>query len=524
MACHRKMVPPRSDPKRPRDVSKMQRVSRSVSSSAREFLRPEVAAWFATSGAAIAAAVATALLLVGCASNGIEPHASPLAIEQLASDKTLSAVSDRGAWPADGWWKSYNDVQLNALMDEAVQGSPTLRLAEARLARAEALARVAESSNSPTLSLDASSQRGRFSGNYIYPPPLGGQTYTTNQIGLNFNWDLDFWGKNRAAIDAARASATASAADAAAARLALTTSVARAWFQLQRLYALRDVTQASIVQRSDILDLTRQRVSAGLDTNVELRQAESELPQARVDLAQLDERIDLTRNQLAALVGRGPDRGRDFVRPSSTVGNDIALPPALPLALIGRRPDLTAARWRVESSQGTIANAKAQFYPNIDLVAAAGLLALGNFRLLSEASETTLLGPAVSLPIYKKSLEGNLRVADADYDAAVEQYNQTLIEALQDVADQITSLQSLQLQQSEEQRALTTIEEAYSLSVQRYKAGLGNYLTVLTAETAVLQQRRVATDLKARTLELNVNLIRALGGGYSGTLPPLAQR
>jgi NodT family efflux transporter outer membrane factor (OMF) lipoprotein len=504
--------------------NKMIVLGRYVTRSMREFLRPEVAAWFVTSAVAILAALATSMLLGGCASSGIEPHAMSLPVDQVASAKTLAPVGETGSWPSEDWWQRYGDAQLNGLVDEALLGSPSLRLAQARLGRAQALAQVAESSHYPTVSLDGSSQRGKFTANYIYPPPLGGQTFTTNQLGLNFNWDLDFWGKNSSAINAAQSSVHASEADTAAARLALTTSVTRAWFQLQRLYALRDVTEASIKQRTDILELTRQRVSAGLDTNVELRQAESELPQARVDLEQLDESIALTRNQLAALMGRGPDRAIEFGRPAAVVGDVISLPPSLPLELISRRPDIVAARWRVESSRSTIDNAKAQFYPNINLVAAAGFLALGNFSLLSQGSENTLLGPAFSLPLFKGSLRGNLRVADADYDAAVEQYNQTVIDAVHDVADQITSLQSLQRQQREQQQALATIEQAYALAVLRYKAGLGNYLIVLTAESAVLQQRRASAELKARTRELNVNLVRALGGGFRDSSAAIANR
>jgi NodT family efflux transporter outer membrane factor (OMF) lipoprotein len=501
----------------------MRQVRNHVKRSVKEYMRPEVAAWVATSGAAIVAAVAASIMLVGCASTGIDPKAKLQDASQLETQASLAGAST-SQWPARDWWKRYGDSQLDQLIDEALAGNPNLRIAQARLARAQALTGAAEANAAPTLSLDGSSQRGKFTANYIYPPPLGGATYTTNQLGLNFNWDLDFWGKNRAAIDSAKASAHASEADAAAAQLALTTAVARSWVQMQRLYTQRDVIDASIKQREDILALTRQRVSAGLDTNVELRQAESELPQARVDLEQINENIALTRNQISALLGRGPDRGRELGRPSITAGDDIALPQSLPMELLARRPDLVAARWRVEAGARSIDNAKAQFYPNIDLVASAGFIALGNFSLLRQSSENTLLGPAVSLPIYRPALRANLRVTDADYDAAVETYNQTLVDALRDVADQITSLQSLQRQQAEEQQALETIEQAYSLAVQRYKAGLGNYLTVLTAESAVLQQRRISADLKARALDLNVTLVRALGGGYEAAPTPIAQR
>jgi NodT family efflux transporter outer membrane factor (OMF) lipoprotein len=494
-----------------------------LKSQARAFLRPEVVAWAATSGVAVAAALATAFLLAGC-STGIEPHETLTQPASLAASQTYSAVAVSADWPSERWWERYQDPELNSLIAEALEGSPSLALAQARLARANAAAGFAEAAAQPGLAASASSQRGKFTANYIYPPPLGGSTYTTDQLFLNFNWDLDFWGKNKAAIDSARAQVKASEADSAAARLALTTSVARAWFQIERLYALEDVTQASIKQREDILVLTRQRVAAGLDTNAELREAESQLPQARVDLSQIQEAIGLARNQIAALLGRGPDRGLTLPRPRGQVSGVIALPAEIPAHLIGRRPDLVAARWRVEAAERNISQAKAEFYPDFNLVASLGLISLGNDVLLRKASENTLLGPAVTLPIYSGSLRANLRATDAEYDAAVVQYNAVLVDALRDVADQITSQQALEVQETQQQLAVEKIEDAYSLALQRYKAGLGNYLLVLTAETDVLQQRRIAAQLKARALDLDVELVRALGGGYTATPPEVAQR
>ncbi len=486
----------------------------SAKRSAREYLQPEVVAWAATTTAAVAAAVVTALMMVGCATGDGAQRAQVTSPEALASGQTLSSMPEGGTWPADAWWKAFGDAQLDALIDEALRGSPSLQLAQARLARANAAAVGAESSLLPQASLAASSERGKFTANYIYPPPLGGATYTTNELLLNLGWDIDFWGKNRALIDSAHASVKAASADRAAAQLALTTSIARSWFQLQRQYELSDVVKASIKQRESILDLTRQRVGAGLDTNVELRQAESQLPQARVDLAQIEESIALTRNQLAALTGAGPDRGITIGRPSAQLAPVAALPSALPAHLLGRRPDLVAARWRIESAQSSIDNARAQFYPDINLVASAGFISLGGFKLLSQPAENTAFGPALSLPIYQGELRANLRGTEASYDAAVAQYNQTLIDALHDVADQIRSLQALERQASEEDLALSKIEDGYSLAVQRYRAGLGNYLTVLTAESAVLQQRRAATDIHARQRDVSVSLVRALGGGF----------
>jgi NodT family efflux transporter outer membrane factor (OMF) lipoprotein len=436
-----------------------------------------VAAWVVANGFAIGAALLTALFMTGCAgTSGIVPAAHLMQPESVTAS-TLAArqAGQADQWPSDHWWEAFGDAQLNTLIDTALteNGSPTLRLAQARLAKANAIAGVAESAQGITKSLSASSTREKFSENYIYPPPLGGSTYTINELLLNFSLDLDFWGKNSAAIAAAHAQVQATAADGQAARLALTTSVTRAWFQLQRLYAQREVSLASLLQREQVLTLTRQRADAGLDTVAELRQAEAGQPTTQVEVGQIDEAIALTRNQLAALLGQGPDRGREIPQPAPYVPRvaDTGLPDNLTLNLLGRRADLAAARWRVVAATHDIDYAKAQFYPDINLTASIGFLSLGGNHFLQSSSLNPSIGPALSLPLFSGTLRANLRGTTADYDAAVEQYNQTLIDAVKDVADQITSLQAAQKQRANQQEALAKTSQAYEVAVARYQAG-----------------------------------------------------
>ena len=193
----------------------------------------------------------------------------------------------------------------------------------------------------------------------------------------------------------------------------------------------------------------------------------------------------------------------------------------MPADLLGRRADIAAARWRVEAASRDVANAKTQFYPNINLVAFAGFSSIGLDRLLDAGSQQWGVGPALRLPIFDAGrLRANLRGKSADLDAAVESYNAAVIDAVRDVADQIASSQAITRQQAEQRAAQTAAEGAYEIAVQRYKAGLGNYLHVLTAETSVLNQRRQAVDLAARALDTQVGLMRALGGGYAPMPPP----
>jgi len=466
-------------------------------------------------------AVPALALIAGCASmDGLAPHSSTRDASALAAQQSLrdAHVAD-AAWPARDWWKALNDAQLDALIDEAVRGSPTLNIAAARARKALAAADEVATALSPRIDGSASSTRERFPNNGLTPPPLGGSTRTVNQLQATLSWEIDFWGKNRAAYEAALGAARAAEVDAYAARLALSTSIAQAYVQLQRAYLLHDVAVATLAERQRIYELTRDRNAAGLDSRLELKQAESAVPATREVLVALDERMVLARNQIAALLGAGPDRGLAIERPTGAALASVALPSTLPAELIGRRPDVIAQRWRIEAASSDIAAAKAQFYPNVNLVAFAGLQTLGAANLLAAASGMAGVGPAITLPIFDAGrLRANLAGKDADYDVAVEQYNQTLADAMRDVVDQLASFRSVAAQRAQQQQALATTREAYELALLRYREGLGNYLQVLSAEQPLLDQQSLDADLRARELELSINLVRALGGGYE---PPL---
>lgn len=419
-----------------------------------------------------------------------------------------------GSAVAEQWWREFGDEQLNRLIAQALENNPSLKLAQARLARAQAVSDVAASANRPQLngSLDLTHQR--FTQNGLYPPPLAGSIQDTGTLQLGASWELDFFGKNRAALDAALGIANAAQADAQAARVLLASQVARSYFQLLRINEQITVAQRTLAQREETLRLVRDRVNAGLDTRLELRQSEGSLPEARLQIEILQEQAALARNALAALTGQ-PTTALALDLPVLSAIKNVALSPVIPADILGRRADVAAARWRVEAGTQDVANAKTQFYPNVNLVAFAGFSSIGLDRLLESGSQQWGVGPAVRLPIFDGGrLRANLRGKSADLDAAIESYNATVIDAVREVADQVTSMQSITRQQTEQHAAQEAAESAYEIAVQRYQAGLGNYLHVLSAETAVLNQRRLAVDLAARALDTQVALMRALGGGY----------
>ncbi|MBE7940747.1 MULTISPECIES: efflux transporter outer membrane subunit [Ramlibacter] len=465
------------------------------------------------------APLAAALALAGCASTGgIAPQAQLRSPESLGLAAPVAASAQPAAPLHADWWREFGDAQLDALMDKALQGNPNLRAAQARVERAQAMTGAAQAALLPKLGGELDAQRQKLSANSLYPPPYGGAVFNTGTLQLAGNWEIDFFGKNRAALDATLNAAQAARADADAARVLLSTNVARAWFQLARIDDQLEVARRTLAQREESLKLVQDRVHAGLDTTLELRQSEGSLPEARQQIEALSEQAEIARHALAALAGLGNQPLQ--ASPSLATARRLGLPAALPADLLGQRADIAAARWRVEAAGAEIRNARAQFYPNVNLVAFAGLSSFGLDRLLHSGSEQWGVGPAIRLPIFEGGqLRANLRGKSADYDAAVESYNAALLDAIRDTADQVSSSRSIERQQAEQQQAAKAAEDAYQIAVQRYKAGLGTYLNVLSAETAVLAQRRLAVDLAGRALDTQVSLVRALGGGWQPAAP-----
>ncbi|MFW7342410.1 efflux transporter outer membrane subunit [Pollutimonas sp. H1-120] len=448
-------------------------------------------------------------VLSGCAAiNPGEPGVAQLQGAQLG-------LQERNiAWPTEQWWLRYNDPQLNELLGEALAGSPSLAAAQARLGMANAAVGGARAIQLPQLNANYTMLRERFSENYIYPPPYGGSMQTDNNLRLNLGFDLDLWGKNRAHYAAALSQSQAAAADLQVARNTLVGATVQSYFNLQNALAQKRVIAQIVKQQEDVLAITRQRVTAGLDTEVEVNQADSAVSAARVQLSQAATNADLLRNQIAALTGSGPERGQRIHEAALSHG-PAALPDQLPLELLGRRPDIAAARLRVQASASEISSAKAEFFPNINLSAFAGFMSLGMANLLQSDSQTYGVGPAISLPIFNGgALNARLDSKRAERDLAIANYNQTLLTAVREVADATTAIRALRQQTEDQAASLRAITSAYDIAVKRYKSGLGNFVQVLLAQNEVQKQAILNTDMLARAYNLDAQLATALGGGY----------
>lgn len=470
---------------------------------------------FLPRGTALTGAVLLALALGGCAQfSELGPRAEPKTIADYQSAQTLAGTA--AAWPEDTWWKNYGDQQLNALIDEALRGAPSLAAAQARLLKAEGIAQQQGAALLPQVSANASLDHMKQSYNNGVPADFVPKDYNNEtQATLNFSYEIDFWGKNRAALAAATSELDAAKADAAQARITLATSIAAAYAEFERLLSQRDTAEAALQVRKETLDLFEQRRLNGLETTGSVKQMQARRAMAEADLLSIGESIDLQRNKLAALAGAGPDRGLQLVRPVLDLSKPFGLPGALPVNLLGRRPDVVAARLRAEAAAKQIKVARAQFYPNVNLKAYFGFQSLGLNLLTSAGSDIGSIGPAISLPIFEGGrLRGQYRSASGSYDEAVANYDSAVTQALQDVADVAVSEKALSGRLEKVTEAADAAQDAYRIARNRYEGGLANYLDVLNAQDSLLSNLRDLSTLRSRMFALDVAMVRALGGGY----------
>ncbi len=438
------------------------------------------------------------------------PQQQPIAGSTLGL--TASGAMQR---PTQTWWAAFGDAQLDRLMQDALANNPGLAQAMARVREAQAMADASNAGLYPSVSYDAQETRERFSRHGEIPPPFAGGTYWQGSQGLNLSWDLDFWGRQSSLLKQARSQTSAEVLDAASARLALSGAVAQGYVELFRNHALAEVAQRSLAQRQGILEITRKRVDAGLDSKIELHEAEGAVPQAQVALKQAQAAVELTIHQLAALSGHGAEAYAAIETPSLDPAAALPLPTALPADLIGRRPDILAARDRVEAATSGQAAAKAAFYPDVNLVAFAATSAIGFGNLFQAASGSAGAGPALHLPVFDAGrLRSEYRGATAEIDAAVDGYNETVLHAVQQAADQLSLIRALDAELIDQQKSLDEAEAAYQLAEERYRNGMTSYLTVLGSQTRVLSARGEHVELVSDQAIARINLLLAVGGSF----------
>lgn len=467
---------------------------------------------------ATAAAITVALIITGCASTGkIAPQDKISDAATLDVGAAIRTANNDAHWPDLDWWRTYNDPQLNSWVEIANQGSPTLAMAQARVREALSIAGVARSAQSPQVNGELSIQREHWADNVFYGPgPLANQD-TWNNVGtIGLSYRLDLWGKDKNSAELALDVAHASAADAQTAQLELDSNIIRTYIGMSRDYALLDIATTTLDRQQQLLALAKRRFAGGIGTQLDVSQAQTPLPEYERQIDTIEESIALAKNQLAALAGKGPGAGESISRPTLALDAPDGLPSSVPVELIGHRPDIVAARWMVTAQARGIDAAKADFYPNIDLLASiGGYAAMGPFfKFLKSPSGSWTGGPAMSLPIFDGGrIRSQLGAQSAAYDEAVDQYNQTIVGALKDISDDVIRLRSLQRQQDDAQRSVASATKSFDLAKEGFRRGLTDYVNVLIAQSQLLQAQQGLARIQAEQLEAHASLQEALGGG-----------
>jgi NodT family efflux transporter outer membrane factor (OMF) lipoprotein len=466
---------------------------------------------------AIGVAMLTGLLLAGCAT---VPH-DPPQVAQLQSD-TLGLGARAPAIDAN-WWTAFGDPQLDRLVAMGLADNPTLESALARVRAAEATVDVRHAAQLPQITADGQSTYQRFPEKYIYPPPYAGAAWPITQVQANLSWNLDLFGREKAMVAGARASAQAARLDAAAARLAISTSIAQAYVGLARSEQLIRIADGFVATRQQALRYVRSRIKNQLASQFELRQAETLLAEAEQARTRAEGQRDLLVHALAALAGRGADFYAQIAAPTLALDMPPVVPDVLPADLLGRRPDLLAGQSRIDAAVAGRRVARTDFLPNINIQALAGFAALGLGNFFDPGARTYGAGPAIHLPIFEGGkLKAEYRGATADLDQAVADYNGAVLGAVRDASDALTLVRSADKDLDDQRRIVAGLRETARLDQVRVSTGLGSRLDTIESGFRLLEAEQALAGLQSDALTRRIQLIAALGGGFDSNQPLVA--
>ncbi len=476
------------------------------------------------------ALLAVPALLAGCsfAPAYHVPQSAP------APEQYKEEYGDHAGWkvaqpqdsqPRGAWWTLFNDPRLNALESKLENSNLSLQAAFARLQQARAQYRIARADLFPSLDLSPSATRERFSPNSPRFLPGFPTTYNDFILGADFSYELDLWGRVRNEVAAAKATQQASAADLAATELSLRAELAEDYFGLRTDDAEVQLLDRTVEDYRQALELTANLFSGGAAALTDVAQAQAQLQNALTQAADIRLQRAQAEHAIALLVGENPS---SFGLAANPLPLDVVPPPldpGLPSELLERRPDVAEAERRVASANAQIGQARAAYFPQFTLSAAAGFESVSTGTWITAPSRFWSVGPHVSLPLF----EGGRLVAQTDqakaaYAEQVANYRNTVLGAYRDVEDNLAALRQLAAESETAAGAVTATGTVLQQAQDRYKAGIVTYLEVSTAETAALQAQLTAVNIQTRRMNASVLLVKALGGGWQSPWPALGKQ
>jgi multidrug efflux system outer membrane protein len=457
---------------------------------------------------------ATLLLsLAGCA---VGPKYQRPAVPEPSQFKEGSAsTADASGTPAiayANWWRVFDDPVLDDLESQAVSANFDIRAAVARVGQAEAAARYARSFLSPTISLAAAASRNREAQDR---PNTNGRaaTYDLFQLPLILSYEVDAWGRVRRSLESARAIQQATEADLRFVQLSIQATLAIDYYSLRENDAEQQVLQLTLQELQRAVDLTTERFRGGLISELEVKQAQGVLEQTRAQAQALDIQRSELEHAIAVLIGRAAS---EFSIPRAPFdGLPPQIPSGIPAELLARRPDIAEADRFLASAAATIGVAKAAYLPQISLAGLAGFESTGLSSLFTWANSIASLGTSAVAPLFNRGrIRAGVDQAFAAYDQSLAQYQKTVVSAYQEVEDQLAALRILQGEAQSEAAAVSAERQALQIALDRYRRGLVSYLDVVYAQTTLLANQRVSTQIVGQRMIATVTLIKALGGGW----------
>jgi NodT family efflux transporter outer membrane factor (OMF) lipoprotein len=465
-----------------------------------------------------------ALTLSGCKEVGPNYKAPSMPAPPAYSDD-----GHNGNWssasPADravrgDWWEIYHDTELNDLEQHCATANQTIAAALHAYEQAHDLVRENKSSLYPTVSLGSSATRNRISTSRpLVREPGVATNYWDFLIPLNISWEPDFWGGIRRQIESSAANAQASAADLANTRLSLQGMLAVTLFQLRGLDLQAQLLRDTLVAYTETLQFAQDRLKGGLDSQIDVEQAQTQLEQTQAQLIDLGVQRAQLEHAIAVLVGEPATNFHIANKPLA--GDPPSVPAGIPSELLQRRPDIAGAERRVASANALIGVARAAYYPNIVLGAGGGVESDAIGQLLNAGSATWNAGPSASEVLYDAGRRrAQLDLAVAQREQATSLYREQVLSAFRDVEDQLSALRVLEEEATVTGRAVASAKRSTQLATLRYKRGLAPYLDVLTSQTIELANERTAASLVTQRIVASAQLQIALGGSWNATQLP----
>ncbi len=415
--------------------------------------------------------------------------------------------------PRDSWWTLYDSAELGELEKRLIAGNPTLAAALANYAQAKALANQARAGLFPTLALSGGVSRNRESINTPLRGPTTPTYYNDNVVGGSVSYELDLWGQIRNEVAAGEANAAASAADLENARLSLIAQLAQDYIELRSLDRDSAILDQTIDAYARALSLTEQRHGAGIAPGLDVSQAETQLDAARSQAAQTLAERALMEHAIASLLGVSAST---FSITREIVAITLPqIPSGVPATLLERRPDIAGAQRRMIAANANIGVARAAYFPTLTLGAQGGFQSAAYSNWLSAPSSFWALGPNALLSVFDGGLRrAQVAQARAEFDASAANYRFTVVSAFQQVEDSLATLNHYHDAALDEKAAVDAAQRTLDFSMALYRQGATDYLTVVTSQTALLQNQLEALNLDTLQLLASVDLIRALGGGW----------